>query len=684
MHHSNHHSGEEMELDDTEKNLEQKVKMPQLEMRADLLPESFDEENRTIEVIFSVGAKGKRWDWGIGEYFEELSMKKSDVRLDRLNAGAPFLKNHSSRDLSDNLGVVEKAWIKNKEGRALIKLSRRDEIDGIIQDIKDKVLKNISVGYRVHKLEDVSKKGDETPTYRATDWEPYEISLVNIPFDTSAQIRSESENKFDVLVVKNKETEMTKEKDENETRNENQDELNNSLDKNKNPDENQIDGERATEIEPTPQPANEKNNPGDGMSQRELEKTRQIEIRKAVKAAGLDESFAEEMIEQDVELDQARAQILNKLGEKNSQAPTRNHNIEVKDMDNRQKRSEAFTRAIMHRGNPMAHKLQDGDNEFMGHSLVDTARMYLEKEGVKTVGMTAQDIAKRSLHSTSDFPQILADVANKELRAAYDLAPQTFMPFTRERSAKDFKEIKKLQLSDGTALSKVNEHGEYKRSTLQESKEGYYVEKYGKVLGVTWELIINDDLDAFTDIPAKLGRKARAKESELIWAIIGNNQLMADGKGIFHADHGNLAGAGAAISVTTLGNGRSAMRLQKDLDGEILNLAPRYLVVPSSLETVADQFVASITAAEGGKVNPFANRLQVISEGRLDAYSATKWYLMSDKADVDMIELARLDGRGPEIFTRESFNVDGMETKIRYVFGVKAIDHRGFYQNPGA
>ena len=150
------------------KNKTIKIPVRGMSTRASFAPDTFNEDERTIEVVFSTGSKGKRGFFN--PYFEELSMKKADVRLERLNQGAPVLDNHDrSKGLRGVIGRVEKAWIKNKQGMAKIRFSNREEIQDIIRDIQDGIITNISVGYKVHKYEDVTRKGDEIPTYRATD-----------------------------------------------------------------------------------------------------------------------------------------------------------------------------------------------------------------------------------------------------------------------------------------------------------------------------------------------------------------------------------------------------------------------------------------------------------------------------------------------------------------------------------
>lgn len=660
--------------------------------RASFVPSSINEDARTVELVWTTGAKVRRRSW-TGDFHEELSLKKEHVRLERLNSGAPLLNNHGTSDfgglrsLQDVIGVVESAQIRKGEGVAVVRFSTREDVEPIWRDVKDGILRNISVGYAVHKFEDVTKKNDEVPTYRAVDWEPMELSIVGIPADHKSQIRSDKNiQTFEAEIISGENTM----KEEN-TRSE---EVTEAAPVEGAPAQvEQKPVEAAPVVEEAPAQVEDK--PAEAAPAVDVEAQRQAarieernriaEIRKAVRLANLPEEFSARAIEQGTSLEDVRKEIFSEMEKRSNQKNTFTPKVEVS-MENRELRSQAIARGMLNRFDPSKHKIEKGEEQYRFSSLIDAARGYLMGEGVSGVlNMSKREIAKRALHHSSDFPLILADVANKSLREAYEGAPATFSPFTAETSASDFKDIKKLMLSDGGKLEKVLEHGEYKRGTLKESKEAYKVEKYGKVIGGTLELMVNDDLGAFTAIPAKLGKRAREKESEIIWGLITGNQVMTeDGLAMFHATHANLAGAGAAISITTLAAAQAAMRVQKDLDGELINLNPRYLVVPAALEVVAKQFVTQITPALAGSVNPFANNLSVIVEPRLDANSATAWYAMADKAQSDMVELARLDGMGPEIFTREGFDVDGMEVKIRYIFGARVIDYRPFYKNPGA
>lgn len=159
--------------------------------RAAVVPATVNESARTVEVTFSTGAEVTRSDWRTGgNYVEALSMDPKHIRLGRLNTGAPLLDSHRAGGVGSVIGVVESARVEGGTGVALLRFSERDDVTPIFNDVKAGVLRNISVGYLVHRwdVEAATKEKPERKT--AVDWEPYEISLVAIPADPTAQTRS--------------------------------------------------------------------------------------------------------------------------------------------------------------------------------------------------------------------------------------------------------------------------------------------------------------------------------------------------------------------------------------------------------------------------------------------------------------------------------------------------------------
>lgn len=161
-----------------------------LAVRADV--GSIDADKRTAELIFSTGAPVVRYDWMSGKRFREvLGMKPENVRLERLNAGAPLLDAHSAYSLDNVLGAVETGTARLQKGQALatVRFSRRDAVEPIFQDVRDGILRSVSVGYRVYRFIETQGKNEEIPTREAVDWEPFEVSLVPMPADIGARVR---------------------------------------------------------------------------------------------------------------------------------------------------------------------------------------------------------------------------------------------------------------------------------------------------------------------------------------------------------------------------------------------------------------------------------------------------------------------------------------------------------------
>jgi hypothetical protein len=391
----------------------------------------------------------------------------------------------------------------------------------------------------------------------------------------------------------------------------------------------------------------------------------------------------------------------------------------------------ADSRFFLHR-HPMSNQFLSGcgdkqqaeaeemAGEYRNFKLIDMAKEYLQLRGVDPRGWDNTRIAEVALRapsrsveffegggeSTSDFPAILANVANKTLRQGYEAYPRTFQPFCRQTTAQDFKPINRVMLADAPALMQLNEKGEYHRAQLTDNNISYALNTFGEIVALTRKVIINDDLQAFTRVPALLGVAAARLESDTVWGIIINNPsaIYAGDKvatALFAAGHNNLlTGTGSSLvpsvnngtpagsgALAALGSGRQAMRLQLGPQGTHLNLIPRFIAVPTSLETYTLQVIYPIniaSATPGGVVPEWVRGLIPVVEPRLDANSEAAWYLIADPAQVDTVEYCYLEGQqGVYIETKQGFEIDGVEIKARMDFGAAAIDYRGLQKNAG-
>jgi hypothetical protein len=326
---------------------------------------------------------------------------------------------------------------------------------------------------------------------------------------------------------------------------------------------------------------------------------------------------------------------------------------------------------------------------------LEMCRSYLGSRGVDTLGMSKNQIVQRAFHSTSDFPQLFANVANKTLLAAYAEEPQTWAPLARQRNLPDFKQVTDLQLAGQIVPEKILEGGEYKSGTLTEGKATWNLATFGKRIAVTRQAIINDDLDSLSRVPELLGRGCRLLESNMVWELLttgaSGSIVSLDGQALFHSSHNNtISGSTTVISIAGMDAAKVKLRKQTDLAGNRLNLAPAFLVVPPELETTALQFLfptgyapTSLTGSSGP--NPFASGVQLIVEPRLSDDSNAFWYLTSAPNRVEMITYGYLAGEaGPTITTTEQRNPDGVELLVRMDFGCTLSDYRGFVRSAGA
>lgn len=348
-------------------------------------------------------------------------------------------------------------------------------------------------------------------------------------------------------------------------------------------------------------------------------------------------------------------------------------------------------------------RLPDDARDLGRRGVRGLAEFMLERQGVRVHELTADEFADialkgstqssrdgvRGMMSTSDFTHLLANVQNKAMRKAYEATPQNWLAFARRTEAPDFKPLRRIQLSGGTALKRVNEHGEFERGSLSDTSETYSLNTEGLIFAFTRKAFLNDDLGELSRVTTRMGARAADRRSDLVIGLITGNAVMADGLAWFHATHLNLAtGAPSALSLTSLATMLQAMRTQKDANGNLLNLMPATLLVPAALEVTAKQLTTQVTPAQASNVNYFQGLFErVLVEPRLDAAvgGSTAWYAFASTSRVDVIEYAELSGQsGPQIMVRNGFDIDGVEYRVSDDFGAAPLEYVSAYKAAGA
>lgn len=710
---------------------------------ASVLPTTANTSDRTVDVVWYTGVSVPRVNQKTGDPYM-LSLDMSGARLGRLNAGAPVFDNHNSGSgmsamvsgvsgTRAQVGVVRKAWTDGSNGKATLQFAKDDpSADALWNKISGGIIQNLSFGTWIYDMQpcpdpNATDESDNGPqSFVATDWEPFEISPVCVPADfntsfLSAEVTSEATPlyatehvmasapiEFHSLPAQKQEVIVTNPVLDPEK-------IMRASAQKENPGMENIQQAAGSEARteqlaaaPVVAPAapiiNVEALRAEGIAT-ERARVQAIQLAARPFPSQLDENFVNGLINEGLSIEASRDRILAKLAETNSLPPIKDQiGITSVTRDQRDTRVENMEAALLYRHDSRSHaKLADKARDYVGLSLMDMARECLEAAGVKTRGIARHEVARIALQgrygaadyfgtasaaSSSDFPKILENVANKSLRMAYEAYPASFKPFCRQVTASDFKPVNRVQLSDVSALQALNESGEYVRTTPSDSKETYSLATYGEVIAITRKVIINDDLQAFTRIPMLLGVAAARLEADTVWGIFTGNPTMSDSIAVFHASHNNLLTTGSsALALSGLATARAKMRNQQAPKGTPLNLVPMFILVPAALETTADQLVSPINIASSSATNvvpTWIRSLNPIVEPRLDVASTTAWYLVADPATIDTVEYAYLEGQeGVYTETRQGFEVDGLEMKARLDFAAAAVEYRGLQENAG-
>ena len=407
----------------------------------------------------------------------------------------------------------------------------------------------------------------------------------------------------------------------------------------------------------------------------------QTQIRNIAAAVGVAASFADDLIQRNVSVDDARTAIIREAARNTPTIDNRQPVVVTRDAgDNLIAR---LADGLYSRMNP-SHKPEAG-REFAYYRVSDIARRCLEHRGLSTLGSPAE-LLTRALHTTSDFSAVLAEVYNKSLLTLRS-TPSAVEQLFRRATVADFRARHIMEISDGPALAEVGENGEITWGSISDKElASYSVKSYARAFGISFKALVNDDMQALADISTKMTRGARAWFAGFLANVIMSNPTLADGKAVFHADHNNLAASGAAPSDTSIGEGKLAMRLQTDASGNPIDAPPRYIVIPAALEGTVDKLLATLYPTSSATAETSARGLIPVVVPQFDqAGENAAWYLFASPADAPVFEYAELSGyEGPRVESRQGFTTLGTELRIVWHVGIGAIDHRGAYKNPGA
>lgn len=666
-----------------------------------------DVEKREVDLSISSEVKVRRW-WGN----MVLGHNPGECRLERIKTVGSFLFAHG-RDPQQGVmpvGPVLDVYLDQaaKKYRAKLKFDTDERSELIFQKVQNGSLKGVSVGVQIYKFlkieEGEEERGFQGPIEIATDWEIYEISLeptpaipnVGVGLSLSDPEETPSENNQKQEVNDMKTFTVTRDGKEVQVK------------------ESELTSEERIQLDLDKPPAKTQEPPAkpEGLSAEEAlkaEKERQKQIRTICLQAGIEGEDLNKYLDGDFTVEQVQKLALEKLVKERTPISSTYGGV----VDEADKFRAAATDGIALKVGIKVEKPVPGAEDFRGFSLSQLMQYCYQRQHGKAFWGSPEELFDHITRagekqrfegrpeqfsgpyaSSSDFPLILANVANKSMLQAYQEAPTTYQVWCAIGTLKDFKQATGVRLSEANGLLPLGEHGEFEHAQMTESAVRRQLSTKGIKWSLTRKMIINDDLDAFTKMPAAYAQAARRTINRDVYALLCSNPLMdEDNQPLFNlAAHNNLPAAGAAVSVNTLAVGYEAMMTQTDLQGQAyLNIEPRYILLPPSRQTAAVQFLTS--AADPGQLipgipNPYYNKLVPVVDAMLQFGpngSNTAWRLIADQNQSPVIQVDFLNGRDTPIMESQvSFDMLGIEYRMYHDWGVKAIDYRGAFMNTGA
>ncbi|MCX7644080.1 MAG: hypothetical protein N2Z62_02140 [Rhodobacteraceae bacterium] len=660
--------------------------------RAITAPATVDRAARTVEVVWSTGARAKNFVPALGLITEELEMSPNAVRMEALRSGhAPVLDTRRRAGARDVLGRVTAARLERGRGYATLQFSTAADVEPVWQRIADGTLRAVSVGYRVHRYEPRPDAATGETVHRAVDWEPFEISVVPVPVDRDAAVRGEAAQGAPAIAL---EPALP---DEDPPMPETTPEIPAAPAPSAPPTPPQETAVTSTPRPPAPEP----NRAAPDLDAVRAEASRAereriagidaaVEAARALLPAERITPIRAEAIAQGWTGDQARRALFDALVAQGLRPSIPARPETGPSHDDPAQVLDAMAEALAARAMPGYQPQGSGRHaEFLGWRPSDMLRELLARRGERNPPRNPTLLAERAFHTSSDFPALLSAAANKMLLAAYVPAQPTYRQIFLRRDFRDFKPHRHLRIGDFPTLLPLAENGEIQVGTMSESQEIVLLQTFARRIRVTRPMLVNDALGAFTDSAAAIGRRVAEFENATAYNLLnssnGDGPTLATGNAPVFATgaaRANKAGTGTPLDTATIGAGRAAIMKQRTLDGLPISMGQTMrLLVGPNLELAARQATVVVQASEIGKANVFAGFVQPVVEPLIPA---NRWYLFSDPVAAPVYVYGYLNGaEGPQVTTGPVQGADGVEVSVIFDFGVGAIDWRGAWFNPG-
>ncbi len=555
-----------------------------------------------------------------GPYLEILPMSAFDADA---STNLPVLDSHSTKSVRDAVGrtlSIERSKT-NAVLVAQIVLSSAEDVTPIGARIADGTVCGVSIGYvGTGWIERQTPQGRVRSPAR---WWLTEVTLTTNPADPAASIRAKETEMPDVII----ETPPTN---------------------------------------PTPEA---------------LKQPLRSEIRTLTRSLGLSGEVADDLIDSGADLTRAKAEIFDHLQTRQRATPIiRSHAQENDDPSVVRTRMADAVAVRMGVG-----EAKDEHREYLNMSLIDLAKDSLTRSGETTRGMSPDEaLTRAATHTTSDFPLVVSNAANKVALSSYEAARSPLIRLSRQRLLSDFKKSTSIRPGEMGRLEELAENSEIAATSSGENGETMQLATYARRFDLARNLIINDDLGMFGDVTGALGEAAAQTEADLLFATFTGNPNLSDGTPVFDASRGNTGDGSSfngSFDGSDLDGARKAMRNFKGLDGKtLINITPKFLIVGPEIESDAERLLAEIWPATTDDAQSGMSKLTLLVEPRI---TDTSWYVAADPARLACLQHGYLSSaQGVQIQRQESWNTLGLSFRAFLDFGCGWQDWRGAYFQP--
>ncbi len=605
-------------------------------------------ENTLDFTLISNDNGGTRYNWAENAYYTEV-LDVNGANTDKLNT---FFKNHS-HDVDSAVGKISNVRVENGELIGSITFGSDAESQLLLAKYKEGILTDVSVGYTINDYT-VEKRSatNEQDLVTVNNFEIFEVSAVGIGFDSGAKKRS---------INLNEDNNMDKELLERLAKLEDKSKLNET-------EKGELEKLRNLKV---------------SEEKKELEKLKKEndEMKRKVEVEAIAKDFGERGARvlkdnPDVTPEVFRAKLLADFaGESVSKIPNSNTKEQA-----RSKMIDAIVDGLAMRVGAKIEKPAEGADKYRYTSLITIANNILP-DNMKS--FNPSEVAERSL-VTGDFPLLLQSVGARILTTEFAEQQATYQVWMKMVDVPDFRVMQDLTASlGGGRLQKTLENGDLAELSGAEKAESWKIETFGNKFVLTREMLINDDLGAFTNVISTFSRMAKTTANGIAYDILQNvgdyaNYKMADGLGIYAPSRKNTTSV--ALTGDALSKARTMMSKQKGIDGKTpLNITPKFLIVPPELEATAKEIIHATSKIGAGNVNvPNVNQNLYTVVVDAEIKSPTAWYLLADHRTFKMGFLAGTN-RQPVIKRNDSSVLRSVFEGV-FDIGVMCEDYRGIFR----